>query len=123
MKSRTIFFLSLFLLTSLFICQIIIAAEKTLLVGTSKVTITPEKPIPMAGFSSRVEPFKGVHDDLFARILVLSDGEKKAAIISADIIGFSESLWKEITEDISKKTGIQSNYILYVCNAYAQRAK
>ena len=123
MKSRFIFFLSLFLLTSIFICQIIIAAEKTLLVGTSKVTITPEKPIPMAGFSSRVEPFKGVHDDLFARILVLSDGEKKAAIISADIIGFSESLWKEITEDISKKTGIQSNYILYVCNAYAQRAK
>jgi len=86
--------------------------KKNLSAGTSKVKITPTTPIPMSGYSSRTEPFQGIHDDLFARIIVFSDGENKAAIIAADIIGFSEDQWEEITKSVGIKTGINQEYIL-----------
>ena len=52
-------------------------SKKTLSVGTAKVKITPKVPIPMSGYRGRKGPFKGVHDDLFARVMVFSDGEIK----------------------------------------------
>ena len=52
--------------------------EKTFLAGSSKIRITPDIPIPMSGYGGRTAPFKGVHDDLYARVIVLSDGTNKA---------------------------------------------
>lgn len=80
--------------------------------GAAKVKITPEKPIPMAGYRSRTEPFRGVHDDLFARAIVFSDGRRKAAIVSADVIWFPETAWKRIAEGIFRKTGIPREYVM-----------
>lgn len=87
-------------------------SKKTLSAGTAKVNITPKVPIPMSGYSGRKEPFKGVHDDLFARIVVFSDGEDKSILISADIIGFSLSYWKETTKRLERETGIPQENIL-----------
>jgi len=80
--------------------------------GAAKVLITPEIPIPMSGYGSRKAPFKGVHDDIFARAVVVSDGEHKAALLSAEVIGFSNAFWEECTGLISKETGIDQDYIL-----------
>ncbi len=83
----------------------------SLYAGTAKVKITPEKPIPMSGYGSRKEPFRGVHDDLYARVIALSDGENKAVVITADVIGFSHTFWKEVTDRITKQTGIRKEFI------------
>lgn len=80
--------------------------------GTAKVKITPSSPTPMAGYGSRTENFEGVHDDLYARVVVFSDGVNKAAIITADIIGFPEEQWEAIVKGINEKTGIKKEYIL-----------
>ena len=88
------------------------AGKNNLKVGTSKVLITPKTPIPMAGYSGRKGPFKGVHDDLYARVIVFSDGVNKAATITNEIIGHSSALWDEITTRIEKETGIKKDYIL-----------
>ena len=45
-------------------------------VGTAKVKITPTVPIPMSGYGGRNDPFKGVHDDLYCRAIVFSDGNQ-----------------------------------------------
>ena len=87
-------------------------SKKTLSVGTAKVKITPKVPIPMSGYRGRKGPFKGVHDDLFARVMVFSDGENKAAIIAADVIGFSHSFWEETTKRLEQEAGISQKYII-----------
>ena len=78
------------------------ANKKTLSAGLAKVSVTPKVPIPMSGYGGRKGPFKGVHDDLFARTIVFSDGERKAALVAVEIIGFSDDLWNEITMEIQQ---------------------
>jgi hypothetical protein len=80
--------------------------------GTASMNITPALPIPMSGYRSRVKPFEGVHDSIYARAIVFSDGENKAAIISAEIIGFSNSFCEETFSLIEQETGIQKENIL-----------
>ncbi|MEP7111168.1 MAG: neutral/alkaline non-lysosomal ceramidase N-terminal domain-containing protein [Ferruginibacter sp.] len=80
--------------------------------GTSKILITPGTPIPMSGYGGRNAPFKGVHDDLFARVIAFSDGVNKAILITTDLIGISNSIWEETTKRISKETGIKKEYVL-----------
>lgn len=79
--------------------------------ATEKILITPQIPIPMSGYASRKAPFKGVHDDIYARVLVIGDGTKNAAIISTEIIGISDSFWNECAPLISGATGIPVEYI------------
>ena len=87
-------------------------AKTTLLGGTAKIMITPQTPIPMSGYGGREGPFKGVHDDLFARAIVFSDGEHRAAIVTAELIGLSHSFWEEFTHLLEKETGIKKEYVL-----------
>lgn len=57
--------------------------------AAGKVKITPERSLPMAGFFKRKGPSIGVHDDIYARCVVVEDAEgDRLAIISVDLIGF-----------------------------------
>ncbi len=118
MRKKILFFTNyilllfcIFFFTSIFEC-VYAANNKSIYAGTSKVNITPGVPIPMSGYSGRKDNFKGVHDDLFARVIVFSDGEHKAAIIASDIIGYSHSLSEEIRRRIEQEAGISQEYIL-----------
>ena len=44
-------------------------------------------PIWIAGFHNR-RPAQGVHDDLWARVMVIDDGATRVAIASIDAVGF-----------------------------------
>ncbi len=83
-----------------------------MLAGTATINITPLTPIPMSGYGDRDDPFKGIHDSLYATAVVFSDGSMRAALITADIIGFSHSFSMETIARIEKATGIQQDYIL-----------
>ena len=100
------------MLSSVNICKAFQAPKNILLAGTSKIKITPGTPIPMSGYGGRNDPFKGVHDDLFARVIVFSDGVNKAVLITTDLIGISNSIWEETTKRITKETGIKKEYVL-----------
>ena len=110
-KILGLFVLLLGLLADITNCGASDIPENILFAGTSKVIITPETPIPMSGYGGRKDPFKGVHDDLYVRVVVFSDGVNKAALITADVIGFSHSFWEETTQLITKETGIRQEYI------------
>jgi neutral ceramidase len=66
----------------------------------------------MSGYRSRTMPFEGIHDSIYARAIVFSDGENKAAIISAEIIGFSNSFCEETSGLIEQELGIKAENIL-----------
>jgi hypothetical protein len=86
--------------------------KNMLMAGTAKINITPRTPIPMSGYGSRNDPFKGVHDDIFARVIVFSDGKNKAALISMETIGVSNTFWKDVTEALEKRAGIKKEFVL-----------
>jgi hypothetical protein len=58
--------------------------------GAGKAFIAPLPYFPevsLAGFGAREpKPAQGVHDELFSRALVLSDGETKVALVSTDLL-------------------------------------
>ena len=86
--------------------------NNTIWAGTAKVKITPEVPTQMSGYGGRKDPSKGVHDDLFLRVIAFSDGENKAVIISADLIGFTLPYWEETTKRLEREIGIPQDNIL-----------
>jgi neutral ceramidase len=90
-------------------CQ---AARNLFSAGVSKTRITPQTPIPMSGYGGRAAPFKGVHDELYARVVVFGNGVSKAVLITTDLIGISNSIWQTTTRRISQETGIPAEYIL-----------
>ena len=57
--------------------------------GAARVEITPPLSIPYLGYAPRHAFFEGVHDPLFARAVVVSDGERRIALVVADSIGFA----------------------------------
>ena len=70
-------------------------------VGFAQRTITPFTTMPMAGYDKRRMPFEGIHDDLYAKCLLLEDSGECLAIFSLDLLGIDESLSNEIIKMIS----------------------
>lgn len=63
-----------------------IAQAEELQAGAAKVDITPPVGLPMWGYAARHdEPCQGVLDPLFARVLVLSAGTERMALVSLDL--------------------------------------
>jgi len=91
-----------------------LAAETgTLRAGAAKVDITPaaDAALPMSGYAGRQEGFKGIHDRIHARAIVVSDGARDAAIVSWELIGVPTVVWEALAERIARETGIQPEYL------------
>ena len=69
------------------------AAETTVAVGGAKVDITPELPIRLAGYQSRLAEATRVEASLSARALAIgSDADGPVVIVTADVIAVSETM-------------------------------
>jgi hypothetical protein len=74
-----------------------------LLGGAAEIVITPPVGAPTLG---TIQRSTGVHDDLYARALVLNDGRQKVAILSLDLIGMDFVLCDQVRGAIAARTGI-----------------
>jgi len=95
---------------TLFICLSIpaFAQEVGWKAGFAKVKITPSEPVFMAGYASRNKPFEKVDADLYAKAVALTDAKnKRAVLITTDLIGFSAAIINPICEKIIAKTGLK----------------
>ncbi len=82
-------------------------------VGLARVKITPEQPVYMAGYASRDRPFDSVHDDLFAKALVLVDGRgMRGVFVTTDLIGLSAEIADPIRQQIEEQTGIPATSVI-----------
>ena len=84
---------------------------KKILSGVGEVAITPPAGVPLLGCIQRST---GVHDNLYARALVLSDGTERVVIVCLDLIGLNFGLGDELREAIYRHTGI--SHILLNCS-------
>jgi len=86
----------------------------TLRAGAARVSITPapDAALPMSGYAGRTEGFKGIHDDLNVRAIVVDDGATRAAIVACEVIGIAHGMADRIIERVARETAIPHDNIL-----------
>src|SRR5262245_4261617 len=84
--------------------RVLVAAE--LKAGVAVVDITPplELKPPLGGYGARMNrPAEGVHDRILAKALVLTDGTRKFALVTADMLGFPPPFKPAILDKLAEK--------------------
>jgi hypothetical protein len=74
--------------------------------GFHKVCITPPLGAPLAGFAARQGVAVGIHDDLFARALVLANEQTAIALVSVDVLALPQQFIERVRAAIHARTGI-----------------
>ena len=82
--------------------------------GTAKIDITPPTNVLMDGM---IREYKstGVHDPLYARVLVLSDDSDMTTsfvVVSADVCALSEHFCRKVREIASQSTETPAEHII-----------
>ncbi|MFT5465001.1 MAG: neutral ceramidase [Verrucomicrobiales bacterium] len=86
-------------------------AQSNLMAGSAKIDITPENAIGMQTYG-HPRIVDGVRDPLKAGVLILDDGETKAAIVTTDLINAYSDMVRLIRERIEEKTGVPAANIM-----------
>lgn len=80
-------------------------------VGAAQVKINPPIGIPMAGYySARLA--EGVHDDLFAKAIVLEKDGVRAALVSLDLITTTREMVEGARSEIERSTGVPAGNVM-----------
>lgn len=82
--------------------------------GLAKVSITPEKPVWMAGYAARNKPSEGKLHDLWAKALAVQDAQgNRVVIVTTDLLGLPGALTSEISEHANKSYRLRREQILF----------
>jgi hypothetical protein len=86
--------------------------------GVDKVDITPQVPIPLAGFAHRLGPYELVVRPIYARILAFVQKEsqgnvQQALVISTDLIWWGSDRIPSLKKRIREQWGITESSILF----------
>lgn len=81
--------------------------------GQAKVRITPEKPMWLAGYSSRTKPAEGTMHELWVKALALeaADGTR-GVVVAADLLGFTKAIYEEVIRRVEKDFGLQRRQVM-----------
>jgi len=74
--------------------------------GVAVANITPPVGVDMTGFGGRPSGAIGIHDDIFAKALVLDDGNHQLIIVTSDLLSLDFDLVKRIRDLIEANIGI-----------------
>ncbi len=78
--------------------------------GVGVVEITPPKGWRLSGYFTE-RPNTAVHDPLFARAIVLTQGDERAALVSCDLIGVPSAVSEPARKRAAGMTGIPASNI------------
>src|ERR1039458_9052469 len=82
------------------------------LAGAARVKLQPSIGIAMIGYGNRVGRSTGIHDDLAAQALVISDGANKAAVVSVDLLAIGARIADDICSRVAARTDISRDAIM-----------
>src|SRR5947208_5855295 len=89
------------------------AAQTEWKAGLATVKITPETPVPMAGYASRTKPFENVAQQIYAKALALEDRQgHRAVLVTTDLIGIPRAVAEPVCDRIQEKTKLARSQIL-----------
>jgi hypothetical protein len=70
--------------------------------AAGSIDITPQRPIPLAGWQDRVEPFDRVADSLEINGILLRDGDVSALVLSIDALYVGNRLLRSIERQLER---------------------
>ena len=90
------------------------APRGPLQVGAAKVDITPapDAALPMSGYAGRTQGFQRIHDHIYVRAILLSDGASQAVLLAWELIGVPNHVWEELSQRIAKEWAIPADHLL-----------
>lgn len=83
-----------------------------LFAGFSKSNISPPLGAPLAGFAAREGMCQGIHDELYARAMILENSDRAVAFVSLDVLALPSDFVNEARERIQARTGIRRDGIV-----------
>lgn len=95
-------------------------SESVFRAGAATSNITPPLGnLIVGGFGP--QPSKHIHDELFARCIVLDDGQTSLALVVCDLLGISTATTREAQRLIEKNSGIPAANVL-ICATHTHSA-
>jgi Neutral/alkaline non-lysosomal ceramidase, N-terminal len=85
--------------------------------GSARVNITPPVGVWLSGYGARDKPSDDIQDDLYARALVVSDGDNTVALVAVDLLWVPLHMTREIREIVASKTGIPEQNVM-ICASH-----
>jgi neutral ceramidase len=83
-------------------------------VGVGRTVITPQGPIWMSGYASRIHPSEGVVHDLWAKALVIEDSHGgRVVLVTTDVIGLPHELSEDVAARLKAKYGLERSQIVF----------
>ena len=81
--------------------------------GVSSVIITPQQPMWMAGYDTRVHSSKGILHDLWAKALALEDAAgKQAVLVTLDLVGIPREISDRIRNKLESRFHLSRSQII-----------
>lgn len=75
--------------------------------GVARATITPDKPMWLAGYGGRDHPSEGTLHDVWIKVLALEDSKgKRAVLVTSDLCGFSKEMYDNLCQAFNDKFGL-----------------
>ena len=91
----------------------ICAVELTAGVGSIDLTPPMEMQVALGGYGARMSrPAEGVHDRVFAKALVVSDGNRRFALLTADILGFPPTFKPTLVKQLARENWTSEQIML-----------
>lgn len=84
--------------------------EGPLLAGSAVVEITPPVGLPLAGYGGRTST--GIHDPVFAKALVFSNGQTTIAILSSDLLAITDDIVRAVHQEIQKEWSLPMSHLM-----------
>lgn len=90
------------------------AAADTLRAGFAREDLTPSRNVPLAGYGDRKgAPSTGVHDRVWARAAVFESEDRKAAVLSVDLVGVAGDVRERLANGVCRDLGIAPRNFLF----------
>lgn len=80
--------------------------------GFGKRLISPAVGSPLAGFAARKENCEGIHDELFARALVIDNGSAVIALVSLDLLAVASDFVEKVRSAVAARIPIEPAAVL-----------
>ncbi|MBS0209830.1 MAG: neutral/alkaline non-lysosomal ceramidase N-terminal domain-containing protein [Planctomycetes bacterium] len=85
--------------------------------GVARANITPEKLMWMSGYGARTGPAEGKLSELWARALVIDDGQgHRALLYSLDLVGIDRETSLRICRQLQDKLGLSRDQVAINCS-------
>lgn len=96
------------LITFLVLVPALVAAPSVYRAGAARADITPPVGHAMGGYAARIQGAAGIHDPLYATVLVIESGGNSLALVTCDLRSFVSTRVGEVAK---QRFGIQNTII------------